>query len=330
MSLSYRRRGQFWHVRGTIRIGQTSRRIPEQTTGCVERNAAESFGAKLRREVEAELLHGKPAVRREVTFDHAAAIYLQNHGHLSDLTRVGTLRQFFQGYMLHDITADDWQAFCRQVLPGRAGATWERHAITLRGLFAAAGVSKPKLPKSPKARQINSALDWATAGRLLEAYEPRVRPIATLACYAGLRAQEALQLTWGQVDLVSGHVRIVNPKNGRDRRVPLHPACIEALAALRRRQDRDPVFLTQDGHPWPDTRHKGGNPLRHWHGLACAQIGLTGFRWHDWRHHWATWMIRQGVDLRTLMAWGGWADMESLLRYLEADEGQVAKLRAMG
>ena len=76
-----------------------------------------------------------------------------------------------------------------------------------------------------------------------------------------------------------------------------------------------PVFLSHRGKPYADTRGQGGNPLAQAHATACERAGVTGFRVHDWRHHWASWMIMGGADTQTLMRLGGWASPRMVQRY---------------
>jgi integrase len=59
-------------------------------------------------------------------------------------------------------------------------------------------------------------------------------------------------------------------------------------------------------------------------GLQCGQCeGCTSeikecANWtlHKFRRTWATTLLRNGIDARTVQAWGGWADLETVLNYL--------------
>ena len=48
---------------------------------------------------------------------------------------------------------------------------------------------------------------------------------------------------------------------------------------------------------------------------------------HMARHSMATWMAAAGVNLRTIMAAGGWQDVKSVVRYAASD---VDEVRAAG
>ena len=48
---------------------------------------------------------------------------------------------------------------------------------------------------------------------------------------------------------------------------------------------------------------------------ALARAGITGFRWHDLRHTWASWHVQSGTPLFALQELGGWASTEMVRRY---------------
>lgn len=338
--LSLRKRGGIWYVRGVVSIGKEKRVVAEHSTRTAERAIAEAYARKITRETELGILHGVELQKRDVSFAEAAIVFLNNHGHLSDESRVDALKAEFGLKMLKDITADDFGRFCRERLAGRAGATWERHAICLRGIFTAGGIKAPKLPRSKPAKAKAAWLSIDDADRLIAAYGTHEQPIALMARYTGMRAQEVLQLKRRNVDLARkpyGVVIVRGPKNGQDRVVPLHPRvreAIEPLCVLRKPDEH--VFRNALGFAYSDTRHKGGNPMRWGHKRACEAVGLSGFRWHDWRHHWATWALRPiehggaGLSLRDLQEFGGWKDISQVQRYAAVAPDAADRLAKMG
>lgn len=323
--LSLRKRGRTWHVRGTIRIGRQTIQIAEHSTGATERAVAESYRAKIQRDAETRILHGAEIANREITFDEAALAYLATERHLSDVSRVRTLAAYFAGRSLGGIDQAAWEAFVAQHMPNSSPATRRRTKSVLAAIFQAGGVKLPTIEITGRGRSVVSWLPLDVAERLIAAYPKHVRPIAIVAAYCGLRASELLTLRVASVDLARaphGAIIVRNPKNGRDRVVPLHPRARAALEPLlARRAPGDIVFRNRYGRPYTDTRRLGGNPLSASHRAACARAGVTNFRWHDWRHHFATWALRPeaeggaGLDVASLQYVGGWSSADQVMRY---------------
>ncbi len=48
---------------------------------------------------------------------------------------------------------------------------------------------------------------------------------------------------------------------------------------------------------------------------AMRNAGIEGFRFHDLRHTWASWLIQAGVPLSALQEMGGWESIEMVKRY---------------
>lgn len=329
--LSLRKRAGRWYVRGTIRIGKETAVVAEHSTGTTERALAESYRARLQRETEARILHGAAAVRREVTFDQAALDYLAGDGrHLSDISRVRALARYFAGWQLSDIGQTSFDDFCRQELPAAKVGTKARARGVLASICSIGGVTLPPIKISGRARTIVAWLSPEAAERLILAYPPHVQPIALTACYCGLRASELIQLTISALDMARqphGALIVRNTKNARDRVVPMHKRVREAIEPLLLDDDGNPrpsgerVFLNRYGQPYSDTRKTGGNPLSSSHRAACKAAGIENFRWHDWRHHFATWALRPvseggaGMDVVTLREIGGWSSLDQVQRY---------------
>lgn len=156
---------------------------------------------------------------------------------------------------------------------------------------------------------------------LAAAAKERLHALYVVALGLGLRRGEALGLRWQDVDLDLGVLRVRQtvqraggrlvfspPKTPRSRRtIPLAPPLVEALRAHRRRQDAERMDA---GERW---REHGlifttglGTPieprnLNRSFGLLCDAAGVRRIRLHDLRHSCATFLLAQGVDLRTIM-----------------------------
>jgi integrase len=161
------------------------------------------------------------------------------------------------------------------------------------------------------------ALDAEEVARLLAACTgDDLGPLVTVAVLTGLRQGELLGLTWDDIDLERGELRVmravqrvrgrglvvVPPKTASSRRlVPLPPQAVAALREQRRRQaearlkagpawaDGNWVFTTALGLPYhpSDVAHRFQRLLEH--------AGLPRLRFHDLRHTTASLLLGEGV-----------------------------------
>lgn len=144
--------------------------------------------------------------------------------------------------------------------------------------------------------------------RLLEAcgrHSLGLWAIVTMAMHTGMRQGEILGLTWADVDLQDKTVTLTKTKNNDSRVVPLNEDALKALTTISRPSDAfTPVFPG-----W--TRAKCTMSFIR----ACRQAGIADFRFHDLRHHAASWLTMKGVNQRTIEAICGWKDPRTARRY---------------
>ena len=81
-------------------------------------------------------------------------------------------------------------------------------------------------------------------------------------------------------------------------------------------------FLSRRGKPYHDTHLTGGNPLAA-HRTACRKAGITDFRFHEWRHHFAVWFLKNGGKLRALCQITGWSSMRMIQRYAVFEQSDL-------
>ncbi len=48
---------------------------------------------------------------------------------------------------------------------------------------------------------------------------------------------------------------------------------------------------------------------------ALKRAGIESFRWHNWRHTWASWHVQNGTPLHVLQELGGWETPGMVRRY---------------
>lgn len=105
--------------------------------------------------------------------------------------------------------------------------------------------------------------------------------------FTGVRRGEALALTWDRVDRARGVIRLELTKSGRRREVPLSS---NADGVLARRWTPDAAGYVFGSRNW--------NAFRSAWEAALATAGLEGFRFHDLRHTFASWLVQRGRTLK--------------------------------
>jgi integrase len=262
-----------------------------------------------------------------MTIADAGLSYISRPGGVKpyDLWRLDQLNAVLGDYTLARV-GEGWAEFKRQRCAGLAPATVERfRAILQAAVNYAAAEAQMIAPKIRRTERIaNKRLRFLSKdqeNRLLTGYAAHVRPIAEALCWQGLRVGEALRLDWRDVNWAANSLFVSETKSGEPRTVTLHRKVRESLhrlwvAADSPREGR--VFVNRFGRPYADPRlYKlpGGSPIRQAHQTACKRAGITNFRVHDWRHHWACQCVMAGIDLETIRQEGGWKSLRMVERY---------------
>lgn len=146
-----------------------------------------------------------------------------------------------------------------------------------------------------------------------------------IAAYSGLRQGELLELRWSDIDwhgsaLTVSSARSANvvtsPKSRKVRRVPMADPAARALERLSRRPDftaPDELVLVN-----PLGRGIDGSALRKRFQRAAAAAGLRTLTWHHLRHTFGSQLVASGIDLVTVQAALGHAQLSTTSRYLHA------------
>jgi hypothetical protein len=221
--LTIRRRGSAgkWYVRGTVSLDDRFIEVREFCTGTANKSAARHVMLERERCLREELMFGPRVVAGRSVIADAFAAYLAKpkRPHSSDVLRVGVMNEVIGAMPLVNPKAA-WRTFQDARLVGHAPAGQDRYRSLLQ---AAINVWQErhdlppiKLKPIPFDNQRIRFLSHAERDRLIEAYVPHVRPIATMFAFQGPRTQEALQLLWGAggVDLARGTIFCARTKTG--------------------------------------------------------------------------------------------------------------------
>jgi integrase len=237
-------------------------------------------------------------------------------------------------------------------------STIDRERISLSAMFTYAvdnefipsdahPVKRVKIPKGEKFRQRELLQDEEV--RLMRAIlsSPRrayLEPVIITALNTGMRMGELLSLKWGNVDLTErllhggtvSHGRMTvesthdNPTKDRTTRyIPVNKVLKPVLEALRlealRAAEATPeairdnyIFVSvRTGSRWKDIGNAWDSALEH--------AKITGFRFHDLRHTFATRSVRAGMPLEVLQKVLGHSEITTTMRYAHVGDVDVER-----
>jgi integrase len=226
----------------------------------------------------------------------------------------------------------DYQAWLRK--QGRTDRTIAEKHARLRSFLRYAGVDvKAVMPEKPKfEKTLPTVYSAEEIESLLSAADPYMRLVVELGYKTGLREQEMEFLEWADIDWPGKVLRVQGKphwhfkvKDSEQRDVPIPN---DLLALLKERKAAQPKTRLVLG-----TGEKANNPNGHLlrnlkalakrAGLACglcdgcmAHRECSQFTLHKLRRSYATTLLRNGVDLRTVQQFMGHSDLTSTLRYL--------------
>ena len=145
----------------------------------------------------------------------------------------------------------------------------------------------------------------AALGKVLEEVEAaalvpwQATAAIRLLLATGLRKSEVLALTWREVDLERGQIRLTDHKTSVKTGDLVQPLSDDALEILRAIAARPGAKLSLYALPGElDHRKPFANLTKHW-GAIRARAGLGDVHLHDLRRTFASWAALTGVDLAT-------------------------------
>jgi integrase len=236
-----------------------------------------------------------------------------------------------------------WKA--RRLNEGRSPSTVLRDLFTLSSVLRRAvkageltenpvrRVDKPRIDRRGKVRFLDQAEESRLRGALMERdlemqnrracgnnrrqrrhervllplthFGDHLTPAVLLSMNTGLRRGEVLKLRWGSVDF-NRRLLTVEGRNAKSRQTRHVPLNEEALSVLRR---------------WREQSATGMRVFDVVTGFQAAwekilkRAGISNFRWHDLRHHFASRLVQHGVPLNTVRDLLGHSTVGMSLRY---------------
>ena len=223
----------------------------------------------------------------------------------------------------------EYRAF-RLAQPGTQFPTVNRELAALKTAFRLA-VAEGKMRKMPQFK-ISSEKDRKDEGEFskdqlaaLQVHAPAyLKPLLRWLSLTGMRIMEPLGLTWGEVNLEHGELRLAGrrTKNGEQKVLHISGDLLELLKERRNAPTAcDRVFTDPEGQPLRydavlDHFQQSCKRAEIKEGFTDANgtARVPGF--HDFRRTFARMADRAGVPHRTIMEIAGWKSVAMLLRYL--------------
>jgi integrase len=205
-------------------------------------------------------------------------------------------------------------------------ATVNREITTLKTIYNKA-VRNGKAERNPaqwvKHLKENNARDRILSpeeyARLMAHCPAHLKPIIKLAYHTAMRRGEILSLTWAQVDLKEGFIKLApeDTKTNERRLVPLNGELMEMFKAMPRGLPMTPVF-TYQGHSIGEMKRSFAT--------ACNRARIEDFTFHDLRHTAINNWRLQGHDYFRIMAASGHKTMNVFKRYNTVDKEELRAL----
>jgi len=195
----------------------------------------------------------------------------------------------------------------------RSWFTWLQEVAELPIVNPASRSKRLTTPVAPR-RALNPL---ETQKLLLSAANDKQKLMLKLALSTGLRANTLAQLQWSEVDWTGKRLCVAGEKfkNKQGKEVPLRDDVIQLLQQLK-------PSATQTG---TDRIFPSAKTLREWLLAATRTAGLgRRVRLHDLRHTFATQMLRNGCDIKTVQVLLGHSSVATTGVYISpADDAEI-------
>src|SRR5713101_3168578 len=229
---------------------------------------------------------------------------------------------------LAQVTADHIRSYLAELMKTAKRATVQRRLSAIKAFFryreTTIGEPSPaRSIRSPKnMRGLPSILQQEEVRRLIEVppgdtspAAARDRAIFETLYSSGLRVSELVGLDWRDIDEELGMVMVRSGKGNKDRLVPLGEPALDALLKWRRAmpiawEPAGPVIVNLRGGRL--TTRSVEIILQRRIAAAGISAGITP---HGLRHSFATHMLNNGADLRSIQEMLGHASLATTQRY---------------
>ena len=317
--MSLKRRRNTWYIDFVTPSGERVR----CSAGTADKTQAKELHDKLKAESwRVDKLGEKPSY----TWDDAAHKFLletqHKASHKDDINRLRWVQQFLRGKILREIDRELIGSIGEIKAKEASLSTANRILALIRSILRKAMLDWEWIDKVPRIRLYKEArrrVRWLTpeqVATLPKELAPHQRAMVLFALTTGLRQGNVLSLEWSQVDLAR-QVCWIHPDQAKARKAIHVPLNSVAMDVLTQQVGKHPQrVFTYRGKPigWANTKS--------WKD-ALKRAGIEGFRWHDLRHTWASWLAQKGTPLNVLQELGGWECETMVRRYAHLAPAQL-------
>lgn len=347
-------RAGVWWIRWTCRQGHLHRERIGPKSVAKDEYAKRKVQAKTEGFCLARVTRERAVPFSELVDDYTRYQASHNRHPRNDAFRIGWWRDRWRDRAVSEITRQDVEQAKLALIAARdpkrtpkrhtsrtqyRPATVNRYMAALRCCFNIA-IRNDKATANPVVgtrflKENNTRLACLTPraeAALLDALEPRYRPMVEVAVHTGLRWSEQMGLRWRDCDVLTGTLTVPRSKHGETRHVPMNSRVRALLLdlATRRLPAGDASVFAEPGEapPGKADRWFARAVSRARHVLAeqghhADAESLDGFTWHGLRHTFASRLAMAGVDLLTLKDLGGWKTLTMVTRYAHLMPGRL-------
>ncbi len=255
-----------------------------------------------------------------IKFEDFGDEYLQLHskvnnkGWKTDYASIKTLKKYFTGKCLHEITSHMIDVFKQELSKTLKPSSVNRKLCTFKTMFNKAidwGKFSGSNPvQAVKFFKLNNArlrfLEKDEIVKLLSHCHDHLKGIVIVALNTGMRKAEILGLKWRDVDIKRNIIYVHETKNGEKKEVPVNEQVKTVLINTLRIPQSEYVF-NYNGECIKDIKRS--------YCTAVKKSGIKDFTFHDLRHTFASHLVMSGVDLNTVRELLGHKSLQMTLRY---------------
>ncbi|MBI4849119.1 MAG: tyrosine-type recombinase/integrase [Nitrospirae bacterium] len=285
----YRRDKTYW-----FSITYRGQRIQE-STGTDNRKLAEKIYAKTLMDI-VEGRFFESSKLKQITFDQMVEKYLEQYEKQRDARTAKTLKPFFSGLTLSQISPKVIGEYRRKRLEKVKPATVYQELALMRRMFNVAIKEWEWLNHNPVSKLSFSVGNRNARDRWLSDEEEKklveaatnpwwLRNCLVVAMHTGMRRGEILNLKWQDVSFDRKTVAVVKSKNGEKRTIPMSKTVFDTLNSIKVKHISGGIFPIS------------GWSLRQAFDNTVEKAGIENFRFHDLRHTFATRLVQNGVGI---------------------------------